>query len=77
MATATRERTALAVEHIRGCPVAANPGDEGLAARVETYRTVRPARQVQQDGFPLTYPAQVVTVAHCCECGAMTYSEES
>lgn len=77
MATATTARATLPRgEHLRGCPVAANPDDAALAGRVETFRTLRPARLERRDGFEFPVPSAVVVVAHCCECGAMVYSEE-
>lgn len=74
MATAARDVAAIRVEHLRGCPVAANPTDEQLAARVETYRTQKSGMRLNFDGHTLDTPW--MTVAHCCECGAMTYHEE-
>jgi hypothetical protein len=73
-ATMAPDAVVLTVEHLRGCPVPFDPSNERLAARVEYYR-------VQKDGLRLNYEGTRLetpwyTVAHCCECGALTYHEE-
>ncbi len=64
----------IPLDHLRGCPVAANPDDPDLAARVETYRMQRNGFRMNFDATRLTTPW--ITVAHCCECGAMNHLEE-
>ena len=75
MATATATRRATDFQHLPGCPVAAHPDDEALAARVETYREYRRPLDVREDKPDVI--AGNVVVTHCCECGAMSYEKES
>ncbi len=62
------------VDHLRGCPVAANPDNEDLASRVETYRQQKAGLRLNFDGTKLDTPW--LTIVHCCECGAINHIEE-
>jgi hypothetical protein len=84
VAARTKERpeaavieVARAATHFRGCPVAEDPDDLDLAARVEQYREVRPARIDRSSGIPVPVPPSAVIVTHCCECGGLAYSDKS
>lgn len=63
------------MRHLDDCPAAFDA--EMADARVEVYRTARPARQETRDGLTYTMPPQPLTVVHCNECGEMIYHKES
>lgn len=72
-ASLAKERTKVTANHLHGCPVSLNPDDEDLQSRVETYRVQKGGMRLNFDGL---LEAPWITVAHCCECGELTYHEE-
>lgn len=68
--------TMLPTDHRIGCPVAAHPDSPEWAARVESYRTGRPARLERRDGMSYPVPPEPLLALHCMECGNITYNKE-
>ena len=76
MAVVAVRPTMLATDHRIGCPVVFYPDDPAWAARVETYRTGRPARMESRDGLSYPVPPEALIAVHCMECGNIIYVKE-
>jgi hypothetical protein len=72
-ATLAKDAQTIQVKHFPGCPVPEHPDNADLQARVETYRVQKNGLRLNHDGL---LEAPWITVAHCCECGELTYHEE-